>query len=364
MNRLSLAIAATLMAMPVSALAAYSTPSELMTAVRDNSVPRSFSVTAHAMSDGTYVSVWTSGSEQGSDPSTMQVNAKATVDVVHGNLKVRVKAELLAINGTLYARLVSFDGGYQNAFASISGMLKQHQWVSMPLDEALVDGLTGGTALQVGSADPTDADTMYHMQSAPGKNGGTVYTLSLTQDYAVTLAQLIREMLHDESPSSDDFFPWRQLAEGMRFDNTVVMNGNGGFVSSTFSLSTASDKSSFSVTGSEYRLGSALALKAPTNVVSIDQALASFDDLSNDMTPGADMMDEMMPYEPSYDSGSATEPSMSEGTFNSVDEGSEYMMSEPSADCSDPSLSAGELLMLQRGGSCPVEKRSTRFGGW
>lgn len=360
MNRLSFAVAASLLLMPMQSLAAYSSPADLMAAVQENSVPHSFSVTAHAMSDGTYISVWASGTGQGRNPATMKATTKATVDVVKGKLKIRAKAELLATDGVLYARLVSLDGSYMNAFASVSGMLKQQLWVSMPLDEAMLESLTGGNGLNMTSSmDPSEADHMFHMQSKAGKNGGTVYTLSLTQDFAVTLAQLIREMLNDNSSASDDFFPWRQLAEGMRFESTIVTDAKDAFVSSAFSLSTSSNTSSLTINGTEKRLGGSLAVKAPANAVTMDQALASFADLENDV-PGSMMPEEIMmqPTMPSVDVDSMVNE---DATFDSVDEATTPTYT---ADCNDPSLSPQQLFTLQRGGFCPTAKKSTRYGGW
>lgn len=361
MKRLSFAVAASFLLIPVSTLAAYSTPAELMAAVQGKSVPRSFTVTAHAMNDDTFVTVWASGAEQGTDPQTIQMTTKATVDVVKGKLRIRAKAELLATGGMLYARLVSFDGSYQSAFASIAGVVKQQKWVSMPLDEAMLDQITGGSAMNVSSADPAQADNMFHMQSKPGKNGGTVYTLTLTQDYASTLAQLIRQMLNDQSTANDDFFPWRQLAEGMRFESTVMTDAHDAFVSSVFSLSTASSASSLSISGSEQKLAAALSVKAPSNAITMDQALATF----NDLQPGvpASGMAPMMPQP--VDSGSMMmNGGTSNATSDSADKADTMTTSSASTDCSAPSITPLQLSMLQRTGSCPVEKRSTRYGGW
>ncbi len=359
MKRLSFAVAASLLLVPMQSLAAYSSPADLMAAIQNNAVPRSFSLTVHGMSDGTYVSVWANGSEQGTDPATMQLTTKATVDVVKGKLKIRAKVELIATNGVVYVRLMSLDGSYMNAFASISGMFKQQLWISLPLDEGMLEAFSGGNGLVAGAADPAQAEHMFHMQSKPGKNGGTVYTLSLTQDYAVTLAQLIREMLNDDSSASDDFFPWRQLAEGMRFENTIVTDAKDVFVSSVFSLSTSSNTSSLSISGKEQRLAGTLNVKAPANTMTMDEALAAFSDLENDV-PDAMMPDDIMmePTMPSVDVDSMVDDGT---TFDSVDE-----VSAPTyeADCTDPSLTPQQLLTLQRGGFCPTTKKSTRYGGW
>ena len=360
MKRISFAVAASLLLAPMSGLAAYTSPAELMAAVQDTSVARAFSVTAHAKSEGMYISVWASGTELGADPMTISMSTKATVDIVKDAMKMRVKAELLAVNGMLYVRVLSIDGSFQNEFASASTIVKQKQWLSFPLDQELLEEITGGEALQFSASNPSEAEHMFHMQSKPGKNDTTVYTLSFTQDYAVTVAQLIREMLQDNSPSTDDFFPWRQLAEGMRFENTIVTDAKGGFLFSTFSLSTASKNASLAISGTEQRLGKAPVIKAPAQSLTADQVLALF--MSSMGEDPAMMMPSSVldvPVPSSVDSGSLTEEDV---TFDSVDES--YAPVTPSVDCTDSSLSAQQLSMLQRDGTCPVAKKSTRFGGW
>lgn len=359
MNRLSFAVAASLLLAPVSAFAAYSTPADLMTAVQDEKIPRAFSLTAHSMSNGTYVSIWAGGTQQGKDVASMQMNTKATVDMVRGSMKIRAKAELIVTGGMLYVKLLSLDGAYASPFASVSAAIKQQQWISLPLDEVMLQEITGNAALPIGSSDAGAANTMFHMQSNAGANGSTVYSLSLTQDYAVTLAQMIRELLQDNSSSSDDFFPWRQLAEGMRFESTVITNAKDMFLSSSFSLSTSSTNSSLSLKGSESRLSSSLAIKAPANAISINQAFASFADLTGDlphsgmMLPKLDNLDAESNYDPSD-----VESFLSEDDFDTVDEATV----QESAECHDTSLTAAQFLMLQRSGVCAAKKTSTRVG--
>jgi len=358
MNRLSFAVAASLLLAPLSAAAAYSSPADLMAAVQDEKIPRAFSLTAHSMSDGTYVSIWAHGTQQGKDVASMQMNTKATVDIVRGSMKIRAKAELIVTGGMLYVKLVSLDGAYASPFASVSAAIKQQQWIALPLDEAMLQEITGNAALPIGSSDAGAANTIFHMQSKAGTNGSTVYSLSLTQDYAITLAQMIRELLQDNSSSSDDFFPWRQLAEGMRFESTVITDAKDMFVSSSFSLSTSSTHSSLSLKGSETRLNTSLAIKAPANAVSINQAFASFADLTGDlphsglMLPTLDNLNATSGYEPMM-----MQPTLSDGNFNSIDD---VTPPEQSISCNNSSLAPAEFLMLQRSGVCPVQKKSIR----
>lgn len=358
MRRLSIALTVSMLLAPATSLA-YQTPSELFTALQAENAAQTFSLTAHAHTNGTYVSVWLNGSGEGSDPMSMQMSAKATVDVVHGALKIRTKAEVMIVGDMLYARMTSMDGTYQNAFASISGMLKQKQWIRMPVEEAMISEMTGGTPLSVGyDYDPAQTDGMFVMQTSAGKNGTTVHSLSLSPDYAPQLAMMIREILNDQSPASDDFFPWRQLAEGLRYEGQVITNASGKLVSSWFELSTSSTTSSLSVSGKASPAGK-ITLSAPANSITVDEAMMMFGDLNDDMAMEEEYEYEsdMMPVE--------TEDDMlflEDGTtFDFVDDATS---SFPSADCSDPDMTPGKLLDLQRSGVCPVQKATTRHGGW
>lgn len=359
MRRLSIALTISMLLAPATSLAAYMSPSELFTALQANDASQNFSLEAHAHTNGAYISVWLSGNTKGGDVLTMDMSAKATVDVVLGGLKIRTKADVIIVGDTLYVRLSSFDGTYENAFASFSTLIKQKLWIRMPVEEAMLSEMTGGTPLSVGySYDPTETNTMFHMQTSAGKNGTTVYSLSLAPEYAPTLAMMIRELLNDQSPASDDFFPWRQLAEGLRYDGTVVLNANGGLVSSNFSLNTTSESSSLSVSG-KMTPASSFTVSAPANSVTTDELMLMFNDIN---TAGEDdvMYEDTMDYMEEDSMSPAVDLDLNDSTFDEIDESN----NRNSTDCTDPELSPLKLLDLQRSGVCPVEKTTTRHGGW
>ncbi len=347
MRRLSIALSALFLLSPLAASAAYMTPSALMAGIQSGT-PRSFSIAAHAQApDDMFVSVWANGALQGLDPMTMQMKAKTTIDVVSGDFKVRAKGEMMVVDGMLYVKVASVDGSMNTEFSSVSAKFIQHKWIKTEFDMYALEAVEN-PAFSLSQSDIMEADETFNMTTKTEGNGGTTYMLTLKTDAAAKLALSIREALQDDSSVSDYFFPWRALAEGMHFDMTVKTNAKDAFLGSSYSMSTKGKESSFTLTGSE-KPTAALNLKAPTDAMSLDEIGAMlmgempsyFDDTSSDMTE-VDMME--TPTEDTI----YVEPS----SFDSVD--------DTSYECEDPSTSALRLLSLQRDGTCPATKTSTR----
>jgi hypothetical protein len=181
---------------------------------------------------------------QGIDPSDMQLTTKATVDVVSGDMKIRAKGEVMVVDGMIYLKLSSVDGSMSSDVATVSGKLVQHKWVKMPFDATGID-ITQNPAFSLTDADLSNPENTFAMTSAVTSNGGTTYTLSLKPDAAAQLALAIREMLNDTSSVSDDFFPWRDLAEGMHFEMVVKTDSKDVFAGTTYTMSTRGKQSSF-----------------------------------------------------------------------------------------------------------------------
>ncbi len=349
MRRLSIALSALYLLSPLAASAAYMSPSALMSAIQSGA-PRSFSIAAHAEAQGdTYVSVWSNGTLQGTDSMDMQIWAKTTVDVVSGDFKVRAKGEMMVIGGMLYVKVASIDGSMKSDFATLSTDFVQHKWLKTPFDASALE-VVENPAFSLSETDVMEADETFNMVTKTENNGGTTYTLTLKSDAAAQLALSIREALQDTSSVSDDFFPWRALAEGMHFDMTVKTNSKDAFLGSSYSMSTKGKESSFTLTGTE-KPAAALNLKAPAGAMSFDEVGAMLmgemptylDESSSDM-----MEPEMM--EPTDDI-ITIEPTSS---FDSID-------NDTLASCDDPSMDAMKLLAMQRDGTCPVTKTPTRY---
>lgn len=346
MRRLSFALTTLLLLSPLAASAAFVTPSALFMAMQ-NGAPRSFSLMAHADTpDNVYVSVWANGSLQGTHEMDMQLTTKATVDVVSGDLKARIKGEIMAVNGMLYLKITSVDTSMKNDFASLSANLRQHVWLKMPIDmDAL--SIIQNPAFTLSETDPTEADMTFDIASSPEKNG-TTYTLTLKSDAAAQLALSLREMLNDTSTVSDDFFPWKALAEGVRFEMIVKTDASDGFISNSYSLHTKGTKSSFSLNGTE-KITSALRLTAPADAMNLYELGSIFGDTAGSVMDMSALDMSTMP--------SVMEPTEENITFDSVDDA--VITFDPS--CEDSSISPLQKLAMQRDGTCPVEKTPTRY---
>lgn len=346
MRRLSIALSALYLLSPLAASAAYMTPSALMAAVQGGA-PRSFSIAAHADApDNMYVSVWANGTLQGTDPMTMQLSTKTTIDVVSGDFKVRAKGEVMVVNGMLYVKIASIDGSMKSEFATLSANFVQNKWLKTEFDMSVLD-IVENPAFSLSEADVMEADRTFNMATKAEKNG-TTYTLTLNTDAAAQLALSIREMLQDTSSVSDDFFPWRALAEGMSFEMVVKTDAKDAFLGSTYSMSTKGTMSAFRLTGTE-KPAAALNLKAPADAMSIEEIGAMFSgEVPSYLEESTPEMIELMDEEVMLD-----EPS----SFDSVDDG-RY---ESDVWCDDPSMDAMKLLSLQRDGTCPTIKTPTRY---
>ena len=354
MKRLLLAAASgALILAPVTALAAYQTPGELIWAIQENSA-RTFKVTANGTADQTYVSVWMDGASQGSTAETMKSQTNATVDIVRGSDKLRVKGEMRAVNGWFYAHVDSMEG----ALAEIFGDLLTGDWVKLPFTKEMSTEMTNGIALDLGSFDAAVANQMFKMTRAEG-GGIQVYTLTLGNDASPALAQRIRDMLGDTLPVSDDFFPWQALEDGTRMTLTIKMNDDK-FVSSTLALTMKVKHSSFTANVTETAMNEEVKVEIPENVM-------SFDDVSEALSSwigarvGTDSIPSWLTDEPKpiYEPSSRFSPY---GTnFDYVD----YQNKTPDATIWAGELSCRDaegpaLISLQRMGACEAKKVSTR----
>ncbi len=348
MRRLSIALSALYLLSPLAASAAYLTPSALMAAIQGGA-PRSFSITAHADAQGdTYVSVWANGTLQGTDATNMQMWTKTTVDVVSGDFKVRAKGEMMVVEGMLYVKIASIDGSMKSEFATLSADFVQHKWLKTAFDVSALE-VVENPAFSLSETDVMEADQTFNMETKAEKNG-TSYTLTLKTDAAAQLALSIREMLQDTSSVSDDFFPWRALAEGMQFEMVVKTDAKDALLGSSYSMSTKGAQSSFTLTGTE-KPAAALHLKAPADAMSIEEIGAMFSgevpEYFEDST--TDMMEPEMT-EPT-DGDFTIEPA---SAFDSID-------NDTLSSCDDSSIDAMKLLSMQRDGTCPITKTSTRY---
>jgi hypothetical protein len=345
---------------PLTAMAEpFATPGTLLSAIQGSGTPRAFTLEAHGQKMGTYFSVWANGTQQGAVDSSIdpdsQLSGRATVDIAFGEMKIRIKGEVMIMNSMLYAKVGSVTGNFSSDIATMTVNIVQKKWIALPLDASEFRDSNGTPAFSPLYTDPATAESIYTMTSSSA-NGIDTYNLKLTQDAAVSLAQQIRNEFNDPEPVSTDFFPWRDLAEGIRFDWKVMTRGYT-FVSSTMDLSMSNKHSSLTVHATE-KASSPLRLTVPANTVTIDELWGSFD------FP-VDMMDEPMNNEETNLMWQEI-PEEPENVMPVFDENPELPVSDdwwnfPDPRCTDPETPSAELVQLQRTGECPAVKVPTRY---
>jgi hypothetical protein len=360
MRNLFLSLSAVLLLCPVAASAAYDSPAALAAAWKNSHKAMTFSATVHANSGKTYVSVWSSGVSEISNPQTMQLWGKATVDIVHGGLNMRVKGEGMAVDGNAFFKLNSLNGSYKNLLGSFSMSALQNRWLKTAMDPMMMGANPMEMDMMQGDTDAALND-MFMMDSVSTKSG-TTYTLTLSPGFAPVVAQQIRDMLGETEPASTDFLPWRELAEGMHFTLTIKTNAKDEFIASNMELSMAGTNSNFTAV-SKGTAAAALHLKAPANAMTLDEAMATFSDLEDDMPANDTSMNDNWSVTSGSEREDTTDSSWSDdmtdsSSFDSVDD----TVVLPTADCTDPSLTDLQLLQLARNGACPVAKTTTRHG--
>ncbi len=335
---------AALLLAPMIASAAFQLPKDLFTSLQSSLHARSFSFEAHGGSNGTYVSFWSKG-KQSSTSDDMKLTMNATIDVVEDGMRVRFKADIIATDGQMYLKLKSVEGNHKAAIPPFVDIAKQNQWIEIAADNDMLTDVTGTDIGMLSAVSPMEADEMFTMISVSGPKGST-YTLTLTSDFAATMAQKLRQMLGDTEPVSTDFFPWRELAESMRFEMTISTDAASSFENSAFSMSMSGKNSYFKANGTEKALGSGLTIKAPEGAIAIGDIILSFGNMNFGELP----------------TGPAPASIMQSSSMMMQDE--DMDADEAAADasqCTNGSISAQQLMMLQRTGACPTLRVPTRY---
>ncbi len=352
MNKLFFTLStASLMLMPTAALAAFDTPGKLITSIQEQS-GRSFQMSVHSQQKSTYVSVWANGASEGTTPEAMKLRTNATVDVVQGDMKVRAKGEVLVLDGSLFLKLNALQGNYTSAFGSFAINGYQKQWLTIPFNGEISPLLSESVTLDLGSIDAGNADAMYTLQHVMS-NGINIYTLNLAPDYAPELALKLRSMLGDTEPVSNDFFPWRELAEGIHYELIIRTDSKDRFLSSTLTLNTGTKDANYSATISEKAMAGSMSISRPAKAVNIEEVLG--------MVLPSNFADDMDTSSVMEENSLAEDGATFDSVETEVSTPTETMSNEVDPACVDPSLTALSLLSLQRSGVCPVGKISTRF---
>ncbi len=348
---LSLATGA-LILVPSVASATYSTPSELISAIRAQG-PRDFTTTLHgALGSKTYVSLWSKGRAESLTSGTEKRWMIGTLDIVSGKTNIRIKGESFTVAGNQYFKVKSMNGKLDSDGGTIFLGASQKQWLRFDATEpALEASLAQGIALDLGSIKPDEANKMFSLHTTEAK-GTTVYILKILPSYAPVLGNLIRTMLHDHGAATDDFFPWVSLGEKVRYEIIVRTDAKNKFASSSTSLSLRGLGASVSMTSAETALTTPFTISAPTESISGEEALGMLFGMVENNLAEKNTEEDVIDTE-----DKDVNLMLEETSFDTVEEVDDVI---DSAICADPDANPIYVLSLKRVGACPVTKPSTR----
>lgn len=355
---LSLALAAAMLAGPASALAEFTTPAELLSAVQTQARPQSFSVTIKGHKDTTWFTVWANGSSEGSQTDLMhaKLKTKMTMDIVQGDMKVRVKGQITMKEGSLFAKLDSVDGGYSDEFMSFSALFGQKLWLKIPMEDSLMEMQSAMMGLDP-AMNADQQNQMFTLEHTKFKSGHK-YTLKMLPEFMEQITQTLRDELGAQSIDSDDFFPFRELAnDNADFSMTVDTNTQDQFLSSKFNFEWKAGDTAISANGSSQVQAGGVYVETPKTFWTMDDLTKHFEKISgmpstDDMILPIDETDGMYDeYNPDDETGSTDE-----WWQPSTDGETQYY----SDDCWNPDLAPLKKLQMQRTGECPVEDINNR----
>lgn len=349
----SLAMAASMLLGPATALAEFSTPSDLLTATRDESRPQNFSITAKGHADDVWFAVWASGASEGSVRNLMSSKGKVkfTFDIVRGGMKIRAKAQLLVQGGNVYVKLDSIDGGYQDVFMTFKAMFGQNVWLKLPLDDAMFASELN-QAMMPDVAAEAAAFNMTHTKT----KGGHTYTLTLTPEAAVEMSDMLREALGAQNAgTSDDFFPFRDLAnESLDMSMKVDTNNQDVYQHSSFTLHWMGGNAEITMNGTAQRQSTPVYVEVPKNAWTMEDVEKHYNELMG-----------VPSYEEDWTTPTTDEGMTEDGaTFDSVDTNEWWQPVDDSTtyseECWNPEISPLKKLQMQRSGECPIEDYNNR----
>lgn len=282
---------------PLTSLAAYQNPSDLLRGAEFDGGARDFSMEFHGGADGTYASAWINGAAEGSSPETVRAKLAATIDIHTDGITMRSRHEVLIADQKAYLRMKEFGGDGIVDTMSLSDEL-MGKWYVLPLDEAeflslpvtdvnATDAMIGGISEQFSSlpSSPEELqrigteiiDNIFALQTAPF-DGGTAYTLSLKPDFFKHILRIAAEMA-GENPDILLLEPGvmelrRNLDDAVSFSMKIDMNTDGKMRFGRFDFSYDKDGVKVNSKGQTAVRSSAVVFDAPQNAEPID-ALAS-----------------------------------------------------------------------------------------
>lgn len=229
-TRTTLLIAAVSVLVPLQALAAFMSPSELIMALYNMNGPMRFSGEGHARVEQTYASLWISGTRQGS-----LKNASGTADVTFDiampeqHMTARVKGSMIVLDHMLYFKLISLDANMDHPALAMSGQMKGKQWVKVPLHDMEEEVMS----------DPDEAAKMFAMAADQmlrlewhESYDGNDYGLWFKDIVDVPAGMSFKGVVHTDKNDVPVFANYMLGFEPTTEDMTLLLMGDTKYVSS------------------------------------------------------------------------------------------------------------------------------------
>lgn len=327
-----------LFAVPSFALASFDTPEDLLQAMQEHSV-RSVRSEIHAHTKGTYVSVWANSMSKNIEGEN-SVLSKATVDVSAGVATLRARGEMMMKDNTVYLRINSLKGALENLLADFTANGYKEQWLRFPWMNGVASPLNAIT-MDLNGINPEQASMMFIMHRTQEK-GQSIYTLTLTDDAKMMLAQKIMTLLSESNVPTTDIFPWRNLVRSLEYTLVIRTDAKDHFLASSLRIAFVGQDSGLSITTTESTTKD-FTLTLPKHTIQFEDV---FSLISSSLTE-------------------SNIPPKAEATTEATTENvASVETTSTNALCSDSSQTPSALMSLQRGGVCPVLKTTTRARGW
>lgn len=287
---------------PTLALAAFTSPSDVLRAIQNDASPHAYSMEVHGGAEGTYISMWAKGQYQGASILDATSAGTMTIDLAQPaeGVDARVRVRYMIADATLYLLLDDVRVSGANAAATLDASLQGKQWVrfdseemfgGMPPEEAMaVFGMGMGN---MESLAQEFFNGMFAMTQR-GLGADTEYTLTLRPDAADALMRLMA--VHFSGVSPDDRVALRDALREMRNDPSMAelrsllsklnlryvarLSKVNRLLRSTLSGDVTIEGVSVRFKGENTALASPVKVSVPTNVMTPEEFGAMLEDLS------------------------------------------------------------------------------------
>lgn len=242
---------------PLSSLAAFTMPSELLAAIQSGKA-MTFSGEMHGHAGNYYMALWINGTSTLSQANPMGAT-KATIDISAPQGKLRAKVQIRVKEKKMYVFIDSIEGSLDNVVTHFAGSMKSKQWFSIPMDEI--------ASSEMQAQDMSSMDEFLQLMSAPAKNGGTIYTLTLTRDAAREVVQGLSDMnLRDLGIEITNAMPPK-----VTFQVQMTVDAKNSLQLTTMNMDLSQTGFGISLKGWSAPAKSGFTVEVPKNVVSADE---------------------------------------------------------------------------------------------